>query len=144
MMQLYLGQLNNYCKIAVKIRLACYSRKKLQPMWSCSYVFRLSCKIVLSVDATVLVCTAELQFVNCQLNEYWLIDWLWDPVDSHDSTGPLSWNQAVGWKARNRTVLIAVFQLACIRTDLKTNHIESGWDSETLASWRLEEYWKIF
>jgi hypothetical protein len=28
-------------------------------MWSCSYVFRLSCKIVLSVDATVLVCTAE-------------------------------------------------------------------------------------
>jgi hypothetical protein len=56
-MQLYLGQLN--CKTAVKIRLACSSSKKLQPMWSCSYVFRLSCKIELSVDATVLVCTAE-------------------------------------------------------------------------------------
>ena len=56
-MQLCLGQLN--CKTAVKIRLACYSKKKLQLMWSCSYVFRLSCKIVLSVDATVLVCTAD-------------------------------------------------------------------------------------
>ena len=56
-MQLCLGQLN--CKTAVKIRLACYSKRKLQLMWSCSYVFRLSCKIVLSVDATVLVCTAE-------------------------------------------------------------------------------------
>jgi hypothetical protein len=67
-MQLYLGQLN--CKTAVKIRLACYSRKKLQPMWSCSYVFRLSCKIVLSVDATVLVCTADFFLALYSLSSF--------------------------------------------------------------------------
>ena len=56
-MQLCLGQLN--CKTAVKIRLACYSKKSYS-LCGHAVTFFASCKIVLSVDATVLVCTAAL------------------------------------------------------------------------------------
>lgn len=55
-MQMCLGQLN--CKTAVKIRIACYSKQVTD--YVIMQVFA-SLKIVLSVDANVLVCTAEMR-----------------------------------------------------------------------------------